>query len=35
MASAMKEALQDMDIVMDDEKYGKFIVKTVTDTIYT
>lgn len=35
MASAMKEALQDMDIVMDDEKYGKFVVKTVTDTIYT
>lgn len=35
MAEAMKEALQDMDIVMDDEKYGKFVVKTVTDTIYT
>ena len=35
MASAMKEALQDMDIVMDDEKYGKYVVKTVTDTIYT
>ena len=35
MASAMKEALQDMDIVMDDEKYGKFVVKTITDTIYT
>lgn len=35
MALAMKEALQDMDIVMDDNKMGKFVVKTVTDTIYS
>lgn len=34
MASAMKDALQDMDIVLDDNKVGKFVVKTVTDEIY-
>lgn len=35
MAAAMKEALSDMDIVMDDNKMGKFVIKTVTDEIYT
>ena len=35
MAQAMKEALSDMDVVMDDNKMGRFVVKTVTDTIYS
>ena len=35
MAMAMREALQDMDVVLDDNKVGKFVVKTVTDEIYT
>ncbi|MBQ4031832.1 MAG: hypothetical protein II625_08780 [Bacilli bacterium] len=35
MAKAMKEALSDMDVVMDDNKMGRFVVKTVTDTIYS
>ena len=35
MAQAMKDALQDMDVVMDDSQMGKFVVKTITDTIYT
>ena len=35
MARAMKEALSDMDVVMDDNKMGRFVVKTVTDTIYS
>ena len=34
MALAMKDALQDMDVVLDDNKVGKFVVKTVTDEIY-
>ena len=35
MARAMKEALQDMDVVMDDSKMGKFVVKTVTEEVYS
>lgn len=35
MAQAVKEALQDMDVVMDDDKMGKFISKKVTDEIYS
>lgn len=35
MAKAVKEALQDMDIVMDDDKFGKFCIKKVTDEIYS
>ena len=34
MAMAMREALQDMDVVLDDNQVGKFVVKTVTDEIY-
>lgn len=34
MAKAMKEALQDMDIVLDDDRVGKFVVKTVTEEVY-
>ena len=32
---AVKEALGDMDVVMDDDKMGKFVTKTVTDEIYS
>lgn len=35
MGEAMKEALDGMDIVLDDGKVGKFVIKTVTDEIYT
>ena len=35
MASAVKEALQDMTKVLDDENVGKFVVKTVTNEIYS
>ena len=35
MAQAMKEALNDMDIELDDREVGKFVVKTVTDEIYS
>jgi len=35
MAAAMKEALEDMDVVMDDDKMGRFVTKTVTDEIYS
>lgn len=35
MAQAVKEALGDMDVVMDDDKMGKFVTKTVTDEIYS
>lgn len=35
MADAMKEALSNMDVVMDDTQMGRFVVKTVTDTIYS
>lgn len=34
MARAVKEALEDMAVEMDDDKFGKFIVKTVTDEVY-
>ena len=34
MARAVREALQDMDVVMDDDKMGRFVTKTVTDEIY-
>lgn len=35
MAEAMKEALQDMDIVLDDDKVGKFCIKTVEEEVYS
>lgn len=35
MAKAMKEALQDMTIELDDENVGKFVVKTVTEEVYS
>lgn len=35
MARAVKEALEDMDVVMDDDKMGRFVTKTVTDEIYS
>lgn len=35
MAAAMKEALQDMTIELDDENVGKFVVKTVTEEVYS
>lgn len=35
LVDAFKEALEDMQIVLDDEKMGKWVDKTVTDAIYT
>lgn len=35
MARAVKEALADMDIVLDDDRVGRFVTKTVADQIYT
>lgn len=35
MVAAFKEALQDVDIELDDQKVGKFVTKTVTKAIYT
>lgn len=35
MALAMKEALQDMTIELDDENVGKFVIKTVTEEVYS
>lgn len=35
MAKAVKEALEDMDVVMDDERMGKFVTKTVAEEIYS
>jgi len=35
IVEAFKEALSDMDVVMDDEVMGKFIDKTVARTIYS
>ena len=35
MAKAVKEALADMDIVLDDDRMGRFVTKTVADQIYT
>ena len=35
MAKAVKEALADMDIVLDDDRVGRFVTKTVADQIYT
>ena len=35
MARAVKEALEDMDIVLDDDRVGRFVTKTVADQIYT
>ena len=35
MAQAMKEALQDMTIELDDENVGKFVIKTVTEEVYS
>ena len=31
----MKEALQDMTIELDDENVGKFVIKTVTEEVYS
>lgn len=35
MAKAMKEALSDMDVVLDDEVAGKFVIKKVTEEVYS
>ena len=35
MVSAFKEALQDVNIELDDQKVGKFVTKVVTKAIYT
>lgn len=35
MALAMKEALKDMDVVLDDDRVGKFVVKTITEEVYS
>lgn len=35
MAAAMKEALKDMTIELDDENVGKFVIKTVTEEVYS
>lgn len=35
MALAMKEALQDMTVELDDENVGKFVIKTVTEEVYS
>ena len=35
MAKAMKEALSDMEVELDDREVGKFVIKKVTDEIYS
>ena len=35
MVNAFKEALQDVDVVLDDRQVGKFVKKTVENAIYT
>lgn len=35
MARAMKEALQDMEIELDDREVGKFVIKTVENEVYS
>ena len=35
MAKAVKEALNDMEVVLDDDKVGKFVVKTITNEVYS
>lgn len=35
MARAVKEALQDMEIELDDREVGKFIIKTVENEVYS
>ena len=35
MARAMKEALQDMEIELDDNEVGKFVIKTVENEVYS
>lgn len=35
MAEAMKEALNDMTVELDDRQVGKFVIKTVTDEVYS
>ena len=35
MALAMKEALQDMTVELDDENVGKFVIKKVTEEVYS
>ena len=35
MAEAMKEALNDMDVVLDDDRVGKFVIRKVTEEVYS
>ena len=35
MAKAVQEALNGMEVVLDDDKVGKFVVKTVTEEVYS
>ena len=35
MAAAMKEALQDMEVELDDREVGKFVIKTVENEVYS
>ena len=35
MALAMKEALNDMEVSLDDREVGKFITKTITEEVYS
>lgn len=35
MARAMKEALQDMEVELDDREVGKFVIKTVENEVYS
>ena len=35
MVNAFKEALQDVDVVLDDRQVGRFVKKTVENAIYT
>ena len=35
MAKAMQEAMNGMEVVLDDENVGKFVIKTVTDEVYS
>lgn len=34
MANAMKDALSDMEVALDDREVGKFVTKTITEEIY-
>ena len=35
MARAMREALQDMEVELDDDKVGKFVIKKVEEEVYS